>query len=1136
MNFVHLHCHSEYSIRDSLVRIPKLLEKVKAMRMPAIALTDYMNLFATIKFYRRAQSMGLKPILGADIVLEHDGKQSRETLLCCNQAGYHHLTCLMSRAYCDRGQGDPVITWDALKHASEGLIVLSSGIEGDVSQALMNKDMDLAKQRLDRWRDTFGDRYYLSCQRIGVPHEADYLLAVFEFAQTHAVPVVATNPVCFIEKADYHAHEARVCINQGYVLDDHRRQKTYTSQQYLRTPEQMQILFQDVPAVLENSLAIAARTTVNLEFGNVFLPTFSVPKGLTLESYLEQQSEEGLMRRLVDTDVDKSIYEDYKKRLAIELDVINRMGFPGYFLIVADFIGWAKSKDIPVGPGRGSGAGSLVAYSLGITELDPIHFGLLFERFLNPERVSMPDFDIDFCMSNRDRVIEYVGDKYGYEAVSQIITYGTMAAKAVIRDVGRVLGHPYGFVDKIAKLIPFELGITLDKALEQEPALATRYREDVEVTSLIDLAKKLEGLVRNAGRHAGGVVIAPTRLTDFVPTYCESGSTQLVTQFDKDDVETVGLVKFDFLGLRTLTIIAEAVENVKGLTGDTIVINQIPLNDEPTFKMLQATETTAVFQLESRGMKELVARLVPDKFEDLIALVALFRPGPLQSGMVDDFIDRKHGRDTVTYLHSDLESILNETYGVILYQEQVMQIAQSLAGYSLGAADMLRRAMGKKKPEEMAKQRDIFLQGAKENKVDEAVATEIFDLMEKFAGYGFNKSHSAAYALIAYQTAWLKAHYPAAFMAAVLSSDMDNTDKVLLFYQEACQMGLPMLSPSIQDGEHHFKVTPENDVRYGLGAIKGVGEQAVLALVEEREANGRYKDLFDLTRRVDLKKVGKRTLEPLIESGAFDCFSENRASLMASVEAAVKAAQRHQNDALSGQVDLFGSTDEVLDDPTCRLVDVPPWSEGERLKREKAALGLYLSGHPMGRIEQEVSRLTQYHCGNLVAEQQVTLVGVLVSQRHLVTKKGKRMAILTIEDMHGTIDVTIFSNLYHELVGELEADKVYCIQGKTSHDNFTQGVRLVADSVTGYEILRKNKARGVCLTLTDQHDLDAIIAALPNTLSSYSGGRSQVLVRYEEGDTLTKLRFGESWRVTVSEELINELARLLGQKSVTVAY
>jgi len=1136
MSFVHLQCHSEYSICDSLVRIPQLMDKAKAMRMPAIALTDYMNLFATVKFYRRAQSAGLKPILGADIVLDHEGKQTRETVLCANQTGYRNLTCLISQAYCDRGQGDPIITWEALKLASDGLIILSSGIEGDVSQALMNKDSELAKQRLDRWRESFGDRYYLTCQRIGNPHETDYLKHVFEFAQEHGVPVVATNPVCFIEKADFHAHEARVCINQGYVLDDHRRQKTYTSQQYLRTPEQMQMLFQDVPAVIENSLAIAARCTVNLEFGKVYLPTFDVPKGLTLESYLAQQSEEGLMRRLVDTRVDKNAYDAYKERLRIELDVINRMGFPGYFLIVADFIGWAKSKNIPVGPGRGSGAGSLVAYALGITELDPIHFGLLFERFLNPERVSMPDFDIDFCMSNRDKVIEYVGDKYGYEAVSQIITYGTMAAKAVIRDVGRVLGHPYGFVDKIAKLIPFELGMTLDKALDQEPALATRYREESEVTSLIDLAKKLEGLVRNAGRHAGGVVIAPTRLTDFVPTYCESGSTQLVTQFDKDDVETVGLVKFDFLGLRTLTIIAEAVENIRALTGESIVINHIPLDDESTFKMLQATETTAVFQLESRGMKELVSRLIPDKFEDLIALVALFRPGPLQSGMVDDFIDRKHGRDKVTYLHPDLEGILNETYGVILYQEQVMQIAQSLAGYSLGAADLLRRAMGKKKPEEMAKQREIFMAGSKQNGVDEGVATEIFDLMEKFAGYGFNKSHSAAYALIAYQTAWLKAHYPAAFMASVLSSDMDNTDKVLLFYQEACQMGLTMLPPSIQEGEHHFKVTPDNEVRYGLGAIKGVGEQAVLALVEEREANGPYKDLFDLTRRVDLKKVGKRTLEPLIESGAFDCFSKNRASLMASLEAAVKAAQRHQSDAMSGQVDLFGGTDEVLDDPTCHLVDAPVWSEGERLRREKAALGLYLSGHPMGRIEEEVARLTQYNCGNLVAEQHVMVVGVLVAQRHLVTKKGKRMAILTIEDMHGTIDITVFSNLYHELVGELETDKVYCVQGKTSHDNFTQGVRLVADSVTPYETLRRDKARGVCLTLTDKHDLDAIIAALPNTLSSYGGGKSRVLVRYEEGDTLTKLRFGESWRVTVSEELINELARLLGQKSVTVAY
>ncbi len=1136
MSFVHLQCHSEYSICDGLVRLPALLDKVKAMGMPAIALTDHMNLFATIKFYRKAESLGIKPIVGADIVLEHDGKLSKETLLCCHKDGYRQLTRLLSKAYCERGQGDPIITWEMLSHFSEGLLVLSGGPDGDVNQAVMNQDLALAKERLERWRSVFGDRYYISCQRIGIPNEAEYLAALFKFSEQQAVSVVATNAVRFLEKSDYHAHEARVCINQGYVLDDHRRKKEYTSQQYLRTPDQMHMLFQEASVVVTNALSVAKRTTVALNFGEVFLPSFGVPEGMTLESYLENQAKQGLKKRLASLNVEKSLYPDYDERLSIELGVINRMGFPGYFLIVADFIAWAKKQNIPVGPGRGSGAGSLVAYVLGITELDPIHFGLLFERFLNPERVSMPDFDIDFCMSNRDKVIEYVGNKYGYEAVSQIITYGTMAAKAVIRDVGRVLAHPYGFVDALAKLIPFELGMTLSKALEQEPALAARYQEEEEVRSLIDLAKKLEGVVRNAGRHAGGVVIAPTRLTDFVPTYCESGSTQLVTQFDKDDVETVGLVKFDFLGLRTLTIIAEAINNSKSLDSKTFDINTIPLDDDKTFELLQSTETIAVFQLESRGMKELVSRLVPTRFEDLVALVALFRPGPLQSGMVDDFINRKHGREKVTYLHPELEEILKETYGVILYQEQVMKIAQVLAGYSLGAADLLRRAMGKKKAEEMAKQREIFLKGTQERGIDTKISTAIFDLMEKFAGYGFNKSHSAAYALIAYQTAWLKAHYPAEFMAAVLSSDMDNTDKVLSFYQEACRMELNLIPPGIQECEHHFTVTEEGAVRYGLGAIKGAGEQAVEAIVVERNSNGEFKDFFDFVRRVDLKKVSKRTLEPLIESGAFDCFSKNRASVFASLESAVKAAQRHQQDIRSGQGDLFGGEEVPLEDPTCRLIDIAYWDEGERLRREKQALGLYVSGHPMGRIEKEVASLTPTHSGNLVAEKNVVLVGVLVSQRYIMTKRGKRMAILVFEDLHGSVDVTVFSELCQSLVGTLVVDQIYHIAGKTSNDKFTQGVRLVADSVVPYEELRRNKAGAVQLTLTGEHDMDAVLPQLSELLQSYVGGRSAVLLRYKAGQQATKVRFGESWRVNVSEELLVELRKLLGKQSVEVLF
>ncbi|MBS0359703.1 MAG: DNA polymerase III subunit alpha, partial [Proteobacteria bacterium] len=904
MQFTHLQVHSEYSLIDGIVRIESLVETAAKLGMPAVAITDQSNLFAAIKFYQAAIKAGIKPIIGCDIYLEnveHPESPYRATLLCQNQLGYKNLIHLVSQSYLIGQKHDfPLIRYAWLQEFNEGLIVLSGGCFGDVGQNLLAHKNTLAKNYLEFWKKYFPERYYLTIQRCGRANEERHIQLILPLASEHEIPVVATNDVRFIEKDDFDAHEARVCIRQGYTIDDPKRPKNYTEQQYLRSPDEMKKLFSEWPEVLENSIEIAKRCSLEFKLGVVHMPNFPLHDEVTVEKYLENKSWDGLEKRLQiifrnQLSELNELRVPYDQRLKLELDVISKMGFAGYFLIVADFIQWSKQEGIPVGPGRGSGAGSLVAYALEITDLDPLQYDLLFERFLNPERVSMPDFDIDFCMEGRDRVIEYVMERYGRDRVSQIITYGSMAAKAVVRDVGRVLGHPYGFVDRIAKMIPFELGITLDKALEQSE-LQDLYQEDEEVRELIDLARILEGLPRNVGKHAGGVVISPAALTEYVSLYCEPNGDNLVTQFDKDDAEAIGLIKFDFLGLRTLTIIDWALKIInrerKEKNETLLDISLIDLADPTTFDLLKACKTTAVFQLESRGMKDLVRRLKPDCFEDIIALVALFRPGPLQSGMVDDFINRKHGLSKVEYLHPSLESVLKPTYGVILYQEQVMQIAQILAGYTLGEADLLRRAMGKKKPEEMAKQRSMFTEGAVGRGVDRRTATYIFDLMEKFAGYGFNKSHSAAYALLAYQTAWLKTHYPAAFMAAVLSSDMDNTDKVVNFIDDCRIMNLKVLPPHVNHSSYQFTVLDERTIVYGLGAIKGVGENAVDSIINARNQSGPFKNFFDFCLRVDLRKVNRRVIEASIKSGALDNLDAQRASMMASLDRALAFAEQ----------------------------------------------------------------------------------------------------------------------------------------------------------------------------------------------------------------------------------------------------
>ena len=847
-DFVHLRLHTEFSLVDGLVRIPPLLRRVVEAGMPAVAITDANNFYGLIKAYKAAEAAGVKLLVGVDLWVEEPSDPERPrplSLLAMDNSGYHNLTLLISRAWRE-GQyhGLPRVQRQWLDEHADGVLALSGGCQGDVGQLLLNGHEAEAKAALLAWMATYPDRYYLEVHRTGRPGEEDYLHAVVALAAELDCPVVATNDVRFLSADEFEAHEARVCIGEGRTLNDTRRPRRYSAEQYLRTPDEMSKLFADLPEALANSVEIARRCSVTIPLGSPSLPDFPVPDGVTIDQYLSQVSHEGLNERFVQLAItDAAVQNAYRERLDFELAVINEMGFPGYFLVVMDFIRWGKRQGIPVGPGRGSGAGSLVAYALEITDLDPIGYDLLFERFLNPQRVSMPDFDVDFCMDRRDEVIDYVADTYGREAVSQIITFGTMAAKAVVRDVARVQDKPYGLADKMSKLIPFEVGMTLSKALEQEEALVQMLAEDTSAQEIWDMAVQLEGITRNVGKHAGGVVIAPSKLTDFSPLYCDEEGGGLVTQYDKNDVEDAGLVKFDFLGLRTLTIIDWAVAMINANPArseePTVDISRIPLDDPRVYSLLKSAETTAVFQLESRGMKDLIKRLQPDSFEDIIALVALFRPGPLQSGMVDNFIDRKHGREALAYpdyeyQHSSLQPILEPTYGIILYQEQVMQIAQELAGYSLGGADLLRRAMGKKKPEEMAKQRSVFESGAKEKGIDPLLAMKIFDLVEKFAGYGFNKSHSAAYALVSYQTAWLKTHYPAEFMAAVMSSELDNTDKLLTLRDECRAMGVIVRLPAVNQGEYLFTVNPDGEVVYGLGAIKGLGEGPVENLLAAR--------------------------------------------------------------------------------------------------------------------------------------------------------------------------------------------------------------------------------------------------------------------------------------------------------------
>ncbi|SFJ95688.1 DNA polymerase III subunit alpha [Methylophaga sulfidovorans] len=1156
-SFVHLHLHTDYSLVDGLVRVKPLVKKVADEGMPAIAITDHHNLFAAVKLFNAAMQAGVKPILGADLRLRdpNDAKQStRFVLLCMNLEGFHNLSRLLSKAYME-GQhlGVPMLEADWLQGQTDGLICLSGGREGILGKALLNHQKDEIEQQLAFWQPLFPDRLYMELIRTGREDEERFIRAATALAAEKDLPVVATNDVRFLTPEQFEAHEAKVCIHEGRQLDDPRRPRNYSEHQYLRSAEEMTSLFKDIPEAIENTVEIAKRCNLQLTLGEHYLPDFPVPEGMTIEQFFSEESFKGLAERLdvlfpeeADREANKARYEE---RLQIELDVINQMGFPGYFLIVADFIQWAKNNDVPVGPGRGSGAGSLVAYALKITDLDPLQYDLLFERFLNPERVSLPDFDVDFCMDGRDRVIEYVSQHYGRDHVSQIITFGTMAAKAVLRDVGRVLGHPYGFVDQLAKLVPFELKMTLSKAMEQEPLLKDRYDNEEEVKTLIDLALQLEGLTRNVGKHAGGVVIAPKVLTEYTPIYSEHNGAGLVSQFDKDDVESVGLVKFDFLGLKTLTVIDWAMKNVRTLLpqeeADKIDIANLPLDDKPTYALLKRCETTAVFQLESRGMKELVKRLQPDTFEDIVALVALFRPGPLQSGMVDDFVNRKHGRAKVDYPHPDLEPVLKPTYGVIVYQEQVMQIAQILANYSLGGADMLRRAMGKKKPEEMAKQRLLFLEGAEKRGIEEKEAGPIFDLMEKFAEYGFNKSHSAAYALVAYQTAWLKAHYPAAFMAAVLSADMDNTDKVVGLIDECRDMKLKVLPPDVNHSKIKFTVEDERTIRYGLGAIKGVGESALAGIVSEREQGEAFSSLYDFCRRVDMRKINRRVMESLVKAGAMDSLGGHRASIEASLTKAMQIADQHRRNKDSGQNDLFGLSPEIDSGQDEPLEQAAEWAEEHLLQAEKDTLGLYLSGHPIDRYQQELAEFIPKRINELDApeskgyqrnEKPVLTAGLVVAIRTMKSKNGGRMAFITLDDQSGRLEVRVFADVYDQYQSFIQPDKLVVIQGKIGQDNFTGGLAATAEKVFDITGAREAYGQSLQINIDNKDKVSQWIEQMKNTLTPFKGGALSLELLYQNEQASTVIMLGDDWQVTPSDTLMSQLAMLPESQKVMVRY
>lgn len=1144
--FVHLHLHTEFSLSDSTVRINRLIEKAVEEGVPALAITDLNNLYGVVKFYKRCLAAGIKPLIGAEVWIENPyepGTQDKFVLLAQNNHGYEQLCRILTESILhNKHLGKPIVTQSLLEANCSDLLALHHSSEGALYAQILRAEHAAIDVVIGRYQKLFAGRLYFEICRVGLSDETVYQPRLLSLMSEKSLPLVAVNRVQFAEASDFAAHEVRVCIHDGRQLGDPRRVKKYTKEQNFKSQQEMCDLFSDLPEAIENTLQIARRCNVFFTFGTDYLPNFPGSGEKNAEQVLAENARAGLVERmqLLEQDAEFSV-EDYEQRLQTELDVIEQMGFPGYFLIVADFIQWSRDHKVPVGPGRGSGAGSVVAWALKITDIDPLKYGLLFERFLNPERVSMPDFDIDFCMEGRDRVIEYVAECYGRNQVAQIITFGTMAAKAVIRDVGRVLGHPYGFVDGISKLVPFEVGITLEKAFEQEKELQARYDDDDEVKQLLDMARQLEGLSRNVGKHAGGVVIAPSDLTDFTALYAEEEGKQAVTQLDKDDLESIGLVKFDFLGLRTLTVIDWAmslVNKLKRKAGlDEVELPQQAYYDDKTFELIKKALTVAVFQLESSGMRDLVLRMQPDCFEDLIALVALYRPGPLDSGMVESYVNRKHGRETVQFPHPDTAAILGETNGVILYQEQVMQIAQVLAGYSLGAADILRRAMGKKKIEEMAQQRAIFVAGAEKNNIDNKTADFIFDMMETFAGYGFNKSHSAAYALLSFQTAWLKAHYPAAYMAATLSADMDHTDKIVTLIADSRSIGLSIEFPDINRSLYKFEPIDDQTVMYGLGALKGLGEAAIEIILLERDQNGIYADIHDFCTRVASRKVNKRAIEALIRGGGFDALESNRAQILADLPHAMEIADQNSNNQSSGQSDLFGLAAAKTQ---TRSRKVPPWNELRRLSEEREALGLYLTGHPFDYYRVELESISDMQRCHDVEKQlpNAVIAGMVVDLRVINTRRGDKMAFVSLDDGVSRVEVSIFSELYGLCQSLITKDKILIVTGELKRKDDGKSFEIIAQSASDISDLRREKLQAIRITAKAADLSHDTMLKFKDVLAQHlKPGQLLIEIKYQRGNGVQgTIHLGEEWTVTAGDTLFDDISNLFGENCIQYLY
>ncbi|RZG78995.1 DNA polymerase III subunit alpha [Acinetobacter venetianus] len=1145
MQFVHLGIHTEFSITESIVRIPDLVKVAVAEEMPALAITDLSNLHAAVKFYGACLGKGIKPIMGS--VIRLNDAEHKATLLAMSNKGWRNLTEIVSRGFIEGQQlSIPCIQKEWVLEQSEDLIILL-GQHSDVGRMLCSSNPQKAEPLLEAWIEKFGNRVYLALTRTHRSGEEDFIQQAVKLAAKYQIGVVAHNDVHFVEQDDFEAHEARVCIADGYVLGDDKRPKNYSTEQYFKTAEQMSELFSDIPSAIENTYQIAKRCNVELQLGTYFLPDFPIPDGYTIDTYFEHLSREGLEERLnhlypiAERDEDwADIRKPYDERIKYEVDIILKMGFPGYFLIVMDFIQWAKNNGVPVGPGRGSGAGSLVAYSLKITDLDPLRYDLLFERFLNPERVSMPDFDVDFCIAGRDRVIEYVAQNYGRQAVSQIATFGTMAAKGAIRDVARVLGKSYGLADRISKMVPTKpLGVDLKQAIELEPQLKDIVTnpanpDNDDASEIWEMALKLEGITRNTGKHAGGVVIAPGKITDYSAVLCDADGTNRVAQYDKDDVEAAGLVKFDFLGLRNLTVIEDAVQNINKRIKSEVPLNisNVPLDDKDAYLVFAEANTTAVFQFESVGMKKMLKEARPSKFEEIIAFVSLYRPGPMD--LIPDFIHRMHGGE-FEYLHPLLEGVLEPTYGIMVYQEQVMQAAQFCAGYTLGGADLLRRAMGKKKPEEMVKQRQIFIKGAAEKEIDEATANHIFDYMEKFAGYGFNKSHAAAYALVAYHTAWLKAHYPAEFMAAVMSSEMQNTDSVVFLIDDCRNNKLEVLPPSVNMSLYHFHASDEQTIVYGLGAIKGVGEQAMQSVIDSRINDGPYKDLFDFCHRIDLKKINKRTLEALIRAGALDCLGIERSSLMAQLPEAVQAAEQARSNRETGIMDLFGEVEEVQRKP---VRPVKPWSDEVRLKGEKDTLGLYLTGHPIDVYRPELKSFIPAKLNEVTPTRRgVTTVfaGLVLDVANFPNR-----IMITLDDGTARIEVSCNHERFQRYKDIVRLEQVVVIEGEIyEREGFDRPMARLSKAFNLNEI-RQKRAQSIQIRLPNDLMTKTLAKDLQNMLLPYCNvdmcQHIGIHIQVEQSFATAELHLGPQWKVAPLDELLGKLRDYFGKEAIHIEY